>query len=129
MIHKGRRLPRDPRIAWVPSAANSAATMETETHMNNHKLLSTAVLSACLAAAGTAFAQSGPQGPQPIGPATQDAPHAGRHGHFEGRHFMKPTDEVEARLAYIKTALKITPAQESAWQAYANLSRQNARDM
>ena len=39
----------------------SAATMmEMETHMNKQKLLSTAVLSACLAAAGTAFAQSGP---------------------------------------------------------------------
>jgi len=92
--------------------------------MNKQKLLGATVLSTCLAAAGTAFAQSGPQTGGP-----QGGPRAEARGHFEGRHFLKPTEEVEARLAYIKTALKITPAQESAWEAYANLSRQNARDM
>jgi hypothetical protein len=45
------------------------------------------------------------------------------------RQFMRPTEEVEARLAYVKTALKITPAQQQAWDAYANLQRDNARDM
>ncbi|HXC39564.1 MAG TPA: Spy/CpxP family protein refolding chaperone [Burkholderiales bacterium] len=101
--------------------------------MNKQKFLSAAVLSACLAAAGTAFAQTGPQlgGPQAGGPGSRGGTRPEAHGHFDGqgRHFLKPTEEVEARLAYLKTALKITPAQESAWEAYANLSRQNARDM
>jgi hypothetical protein len=42
--------------------------------------------------------------------------------------FSRPTERVEARLAYVKTALKITEAQQSQWDAYANLVRKNAQD-
>ena len=43
--------------------------------------------------------------------------------------FARPTERVEARLAYVRTALKITDAQQSQWDAYANLVRKNAKDM
>ena len=44
----------------------------------------------------------------------------------EPRAFSKPTERVEARLAYLKTALKITPAQEGPWDAYAQAARKEA---
>ncbi len=39
-----------------------------------------------------------------------------------------PGERIEARLAYIKTALKITPAQEPQWNALADVLRRQARD-
>ena len=48
---------------------------------------------------------------------------------FDDRAFNRPTERVEARLAYIKTALKITAAQEPQWNAYADVLRKNAREM
>lgn len=39
-----------------------------------------------------------------------------------------PSERIEARLAYLKTALKITPAQEPQWNALANVLRQQARE-
>src|SRR5262249_46376169 len=42
---------------------------------------------------------------------------------------MKPTEQVEAQLAYVKTALKITPAQQAQWDAYADFMRKDAQDM
>ena len=42
---------------------------------------------------------------------------------------MKPADRAEARLSYIKTALKITPAQEPQWNAYAGFVRKATGDM
>jgi hypothetical protein len=36
---------------------------------------------------------------------------------------------VDARLAYVKTALKITEAQEPLWKAYAEAARDNAQGM
>jgi hypothetical protein len=45
------------------------------------------------------------------------------------RPFSRPTERVEARLAYEKTALKITDAQQSQWDAYVNFARKNAQDM
>lgn len=84
--------------------------------------LITALLSVGIAAATatTAFAQA---------PANADArPGPG----FEHRHaphaFARPTERVEARLAYIKTALKITDAQQAQWEAFANFVRKNAQD-
>jgi len=44
------------------------------------------------------------------------------------RPFSRPTERVEARLAYVKTALKITEAQQSQWEAFANVVRKNAQD-
>ncbi|MGP1609593.1 MAG: hypothetical protein ACTS5G_02720, partial [Burkholderiales bacterium] len=46
--------------------------------------------------------------------------HAKRFHH--GNHaFSLPGERVEARLAYIKTALKITAAQQAQWDAYAGV--------
>ncbi len=38
-----------------------------------------------------------------------------------------PGERIEARLAYAKTALKITPAQEREWNALAEVLRKHAR--
>ncbi len=87
------------------------------------KLLSTTLVSVCLAAtsASMAIAQTTPN---PSSPPAAGAAH--RHA---DRPFSRPTERVEARLAYAKTALKITDAQQTQWDAYANLARKNAQDM
>jgi hypothetical protein len=43
--------------------------------------------------------------------------------------FSRPTERIEARLAYEKTALKITEAQQPQWDAYANFARKSAQEM
>ena len=40
------------------------------------------------------------------------------------RPFSRPTDQIEARLAYIHTALKITDEQQMQWNAFAEKMRQ-----
>jgi DNA anti-recombination protein RmuC len=47
----------------------------------------------------------------------------------ERRAFRSPTERVEARLAYIRTALKITSAQQAQWDTFANVLRKHASDM
>jgi periplasmic protein CpxP/Spy len=91
-----------------------------EVSMN--KLLGTTLVSVCLAATtvSIATAQTTPRA---------DAPSASAHAqHHAERPFSRPTERVEARLAYVKTALKITEAQQSQWDAFANLVRKNAQD-
>jgi len=88
-----------------------------------HKLLSTTLVSVCLAAltASMAMAQTTPN---------LNSPSASAPAHrFADRPFSRPTERVEARLAYVKTALRIADAQQSQWDAYANLVRKNAQDM
>jgi hypothetical protein len=58
----------------------------------------------------------------------QPAPGAGPR-RLENRAFSRPSERVEARLAYLKTALKITDAQQASWDAYASVLRKNAKDM
>src|SRR5262249_32604402 len=48
---------------------------------------------------------------------------------FERQPAMTPSERVEARLAYMRTALKITSAQQSQWDAYANVQRKHAAAM
>ena len=48
-------------------------------------------------------------------------------GDQQRRHRL-PSDRIDARLAYLKTALKITPAQETQWNGLANVLRQQARE-
>ena len=45
------------------------------------------------------------------------------------RRFTMPSERVEARLAYARTALKITDAQQPQWDNFANVLRKHARDM
>ena len=47
-------------------------------------------------------------------------------GEHQQRPFSRPTERVEARLAYIHTALRITDAQQVQWDAFAAKMRQLA---
>jgi protein CpxP len=58
---------------------------------------------------------------------TREARHAERHQRAD-RAFALPSERVEARLAYIRTALKITDAQQPQWDAFANVLRKHAKD-
>jgi len=57
----------------------------------------------------------------------QEGPGAQREA--RGRHFRMPSERVEARLAYVRTALKITDAQQPQWENFANVMRKHARAM
>jgi hypothetical protein len=48
---------------------------------------------------------------------------------FDQRAFRMPSERVEARLAYIRTALKITAAQQPQFDAYADVRRKQAAAM
>ena len=52
------------------------------------------------------------------------APQRSAHAHHA---FRMPSERTEARLAYVKTALKITDAQAPQWDAYANMVRKQAQ--
>jgi len=86
-------------------------------------LFATTVLSIGLAALAIppAIAQSG------------DAAAAKPQQHRQMRHHKKsafgPSQRVEARLAYLKTALNITDAQAPQWNAFADFQRKRAREM
>ena len=43
--------------------------------------------------------------------------------------FRMPSQRVEARLAYLRTALRITDAQQPQWESFANVMRSQARAM
>ena len=76
-----------------------------------NRILRTSLIAAALAgSAGLAVAQGQAQG--------RHEPHA----------FSRPTERVEARLAYVKTALKITDAQQAQWNAFADSERRLAAE-
>ena len=84
------------------------------------KLIATTLVTAGLAAGiPMALAQTGHPAADAAG-----APAAQRQ--FERKPAMSMSERVEARLAYIRTALKITAAQQSQWDAYANVRRKQA---
>lgn len=87
-------------------------------------ILSTLVSAALVAAAATpVLAQSaGPGGEGPQARHFSQRQHQGQQG------FRLPSERVEARLAYLKTALKITDAQQSQWDAFADTLRKHARE-
>ncbi len=87
-----------------------------------NKLLAATLASALLAGAGVVSAQAPAAGANP--PSA-----SGPRGPEHRPAFTRPTERVEARLAYVKTALKITPAQEPQWNAYANFVRKSAQDV
>lgn len=49
--------------------------------------------------------------------------------HREAPAFSKPAERVEARLTYQRTALKITPQQQTQWEHYATYVRKQAQEM
>jgi hypothetical protein len=93
-------------------------------------LITRTLISLCLAAATTALAFA--QTPKPSAGAPAASPGASAATPSLRQHprrvFANPTDRIEARLAYIRTALKITDAQTPQWNAYADLVRRIARD-
>ena len=88
----------------------------------NRRVLNTLVSVTLAAAAPFALAQE-----------PREAPHARHHGAQHQQHgqraFTLPSERVEARLAYLTTALRITDAQEPQWEAFAGTLRKQARDM
>lgn len=90
----------------------------------NKMILSTLVsASLSAAAASPVFAQTAP---------AADGPQAHR---FSQRHQQEhrasglPGKRIEGRLAELKTALKITAAQQPQWNAFADTLRKHAREM
>jgi len=65
----------------------------------------------------------GPRGGQGPGPG------AGWMGPRGGGPGFNPASNAEARLAYLKSELKITADQEAAWNAYGSAMKQQAADM
>jgi hypothetical protein len=59
--------------------------------------------------------------------AVTQSRHAQHHQH-DKRAFRLPSERVEARLAYLKTALKITDAQQAQWNAFADVQRKHAAE-
>ena len=93
-------------------------------------LVTRTLISLCLVAApaALAFAQTGKPSASTPAPSANAPAATPSPRQFPRRAFARPTDRVEARLAYIKTALKITDAQTPQWNAYADQVRKNARD-
>lgn len=81
----------------------------------NRFLLSAVVVAGGLALTPVVYAQ-----------AVSPAPEQGRAAE---RARPLPGERIEARLAYAKTALKITPAQEQQWNVLAEVLRKHARAM
>jgi hypothetical protein len=85
---------------------------------SSRKIL-TAVLVAGMSAAGTVAIAQQSAPPVPLE----------KHGPWDHEHHhMMPSQMIEARLAYIKTALQITPAQTTQWNAFADVLRKQAKE-
>lgn len=86
----------------------------------NRLIINTLVAAGLATAAPLTMAQA-----QAGNPAASE--HAQR-SHQEKHAFRLPGERVEARLAYLKTALKITDAQQAQWDAFAGVMRKHAKD-
>jgi protein CpxP len=87
----------------------------------NKLIISTLIAAGFAAAAPLTMAQMG----GPVADAPQGH-HAQRFQHGK-QAFSLPGERVEARLAYLKTALKITDAQQTQWNAFADVMRNHAK--
>lgn len=97
-----------------------------------NKVLLASAVSAAFAFAASSFAQSSESSAEvPTVVAAAPAADASESARAapQRRAFRSPTDRVEARLAYLKTALKITDAQSAEWDSFAAVMRKHAGDM
>lgn len=91
---------------------------------------------AAIAALGMAtalYAQTPGQGPgygpgAGMGPMGMHAPHGMPGARGPGGHF-DPAAMIDARMAYLKSALKITGDQETLWSSYSEKFKQQAQAM
>ncbi len=90
-----------------------------------NKLILNTLVSASLAVAAAPLALAQTADPNPEGPQFQRFAHRGYH---DQRAFRLPSERMEARLAYLKTALKIADAQQPQWNAFADTLRKHARE-
>src|SRR4051794_870953 len=102
--------------------------------MKMKQVLLAAAVSSAFAVAPLAFAETGDAANDAgivVAQATQQrAPEGtGAQRQAPGRRFTMPSERVEARLAYARTALKITDSQQSQWDNFANVLRKHARAM
>jgi hypothetical protein len=102
--------------------------------MKMKRVLLAAAVSSAFAVAPLAFGETGGTGNDAAvvvaQAAQQRAPEgAGAQRQAPARRFTMPSERVEARLAYARTALKITDSQQSQWENFANVLRKHARAM
>ncbi len=91
-------------------------------------ILKTSLATAAIIAAAIAVAPSyAADGPGARGPGGPHGPGGGPEDHGMQRPHRLPSEHVEARLAYMKTALKITDAQSRLWNALADVVRKHAK--
>lgn len=84
-------------------------------------LIAAAMIAGLGVACTAAIAQQQPAAPIQDGKGQDGA------GSHHDHHGMLPSQRAEARLAYIKTALQITPAQTAQWNAFADVVRKHAK--
>ena len=110
----------------------------------NRMLLASAISAAFAVTASTALAEAfdttfpdapivlaataSTESPAVLAAAPAGDASGGQRAGPEGRAFRNPSERVEARLAYLKTALKITDAQQPQWESFANVLRKHAQD-
>jgi len=90
-----------------------------------NKLLTNTLLAIGVTAGSASFTIA--QTANPSAPAGAQSHHAARH-HQDKRAFSSPSERVEARLAYIRTALKITDTQQPQWNTFADSMRKQAAE-
>ena len=98
----------------------------------NRVLLASAVAAAFAVAAPGIYAQaseSPSEAPLIVAAAPAGEASGGQRAAPQRRAFRSATERVEARLAYIKTALKITDSQQAQWDGFANVLRKHAGAM
>jgi len=88
-------------------------------------LISAVTAAFAMTAAATVPAMAQAQTTAPTPQLKQDE----HRQHRETPAFSKPAERVEARLAYQRTALKITPQQQTQWEHYATYVRKQAQEM
>ncbi len=90
--------------------------------LSNH--LASAAMAALLALPASALAQSSPAPAQGAPPAAESSPLAGHA--VPGK---TAEERVEHRINELHAQLRITPAEQQQWDQFAQVMRDNARDM